>query len=247
MLSDRPQLLFHYFKQLFAQVTNPPLDALREELVTALQTSIGSEQDLFAETPEHCRQLRLMRPMLSNHELARIKALDRTGLKAETLPVVFPRSSSVGALAEAVDALCAEAGRAIKDRGATVLILSDRGVGPDWIQMPSLMATAAVHHYLIREGLRTGAAIVVESGEPREVMHCCLLIGYGANAVNPYLTLETVEWMCRDDLIGSDLAGEKARANLIKALCKGVLKTMSKMGICTIKSYHGRRSSRPSA
>ena len=126
VLSDKPQLLFHYFKQLFAQVTNPPLDALREELVTALQTSIGSELDLFAETPEHCRQLRLMRPILSNHELARIKALDRPALKAETLPAVFPRSSSAGALAEAVDALCAEAGRAIKDRGATVLILSDR-------------------------------------------------------------------------------------------------------------------------
>ena len=240
VLSDRPQLLFHYFKQLFAQVTNPPLDALREELVTALRTSVGSEQDLFAETAEHCRQLQLMRPMLSNRELARIKALDRPGLKAETLPAVFPRSAPAGALEEAVDALCAEAGRAIKERGATVVILSDRNVGPDWVQIPSLLAAAAVHHYLIREGLRTSAAIVVESGEAREVMHCCLLIGYGANAINPYLTLETVEWMCRDGLLDdADMAGEKARANLIKALCKGVLKTMSKMGISTIKSYHG--------
>ena len=240
VLSDRPQLLFHYFKQLFAQVTNPPLDAIREELVTALRTSVGSEQDLFAETAEHCRQLQLMRPMLSNGELARIKALDRPGLKAETLPAVFPRSAPVGALEEAVDALCAEAGRAIKERGATVVILSDRSVGPDRVQIPSLLATAAVHHYLIREGLRTGAAIVVESGEAREVMHCCLLIGYGANAINPYLTLETVEWMCRDGLLDdAGLPGEKARANLIKALGKGVLKTMSKMGISTIKSYHG--------
>ncbi len=238
VLSDRPQLLFHYFKQLFAQVTNPPLDAIREELVTALRTSVGSEQDLFGETPDHCRQLRLMRPMLSNRELARIKALDQLGLKAETLSAVFPRSAPVGALEEAVDALCVEAGRAIKERGATVITLSDRGVGPDWIQIPSLLATASVHHYLIREGLRTSAALVVESGEPREVMHCCLLIGYGANAVNPYLTLETVEWMCRDGLT-LDLDGEEARSNLIKALCKGVLKTMSKMGISTIKSYHG--------
>ena len=180
VLSDRPQLLFHYFKQLFAQVTNPPLDAIREELVTALRTSVGSEQDLFAETAEHCRQLQLVRPMLTNRELARIKALDQPGLKAETLPAVFPKSASAGALTEAVDALCEEAGRAIKDRGATVLILSDRNVGPDWVQIPSLLATAAVHHYLIREGLRTSAALVVESGEAREVMHCCLLIGYGA-------------------------------------------------------------------
>ena len=240
VLSDRPQLLFHYFKQLFAQVTNPPLDAIREELVTALQTSLGSEKDLFAETSEHCRHLRLERPILSNRELARIEALDRPGLKAETLAAVFPRSAPAGALAEAVDALCAEAGRAIEERGATVLVLSDRGVGPDRVQIPSLLATAAVHHYLIREGLRTSAALVVESGEPREVMHCCLLIGYGANAVNPYLTLETVEWMCREDgLGGPDLSGEQARKNLVKALCKGVLKTMSKMGISTIKSYHG--------
>ena len=240
VLSDRPQLLFHYFKQLFAQVTNPPLDAIREELVTALRTSVGSEQDLFAETAEHCRQLQLDRPMITNRELTRIKALDRPGLKAETLPAVFPRSAPVGALEEAVDALCVEAGRAIKERGATVLILSDRNAGPDWVQIPSLLATAAVHHYLIREGLRTSAALVVESGEAREVMHCCLLIGYGANAINPYLTLETVEWMCRDGLLDdADIPGDKARANLIKALGKGVLKTMSKMGISTIKSYHG--------
>ncbi len=238
VLSNRPQLLFHYFKQLFAQVTNPPLDAIREELVTALRTSVGSERDLFAETAEHCRQLQLARPILSNGETARIKSLDRPGLKAETLAAVFPKSASAGALTDAVEALCAEAGRAVKDRGATVLVLSDRGVGPDRVQIPSLLAAAAVHHHLIREGLRTRAALVVESGEPREVMHCCLLVGYGANAVNPYLALETVEWMCRDGLI-PDVDGKKARENLLKALCKGVLKTMSKMGISTIKSYHG--------
>ncbi|MXY98815.1 MAG: glutamate synthase subunit alpha, partial [Gemmatimonadetes bacterium] len=199
VLSNKPQLLFHYFKQLFAQVTNPPLDAIREELVTSVDTSIGPEQDLFAETPDHCRQLRIPRPVLSNGELARIRGLDLPGLKSETLPAVFRRST--GTLEEAVDELCREAGRAIRERGASLLILSDRKVGPDWIQIPSLIATAAVHHYLIREGLRTSAAIVVESGEPREVMHFCLLIGYGANAINPYLTLETVEWMSIDGLI----------------------------------------------
>ena len=244
VLSNKPQLLFHYFKQLFAQVTNPPLDAIREELVTSVDTSIGPEQDLFAETPEHCRQLRIARPVLSSGELARIRALDRPGLKSETLPALFERSDAPGALEAAVDELCREAGRAIRDRGATLLILSDRDVGPDQVQIPSLMATAAVHHYLIREGLRTSAAIVVESGEPREVMHFCLLIGYGANAINPYLTLETVEWMSIDGLIdapvdASPVDGNKARENLLKALCKGVLKTMSKMGISTIKSYHG--------
>ena len=239
VLSSKPQLLFHYFKQLFAQVTNPPLDALREELVTSVDTSIGSEKDLFAETPEHCRQLRIPHPVLSNGELARIRALDRTGLKSETLPAVFRRSAAPGALEDAVDELCREAGRAIRERGATLLILSDRNVGPDWVQIPSLIATAAVHHYLIREGLRTSAAIVVESGEPREVMHFCLLIGYGANAINPYLTLETVEWMSIDGLIEPPAGVDKARENLLNALCKGVLKTMSKMGISTIKSYHG--------
>ena len=182
VLSDRPQLLFHYFKQLFAQVTNPPLDALREELVTALRTSVGSEQDLFAETAEHCRQLQLMQPMLSNRELAQIKGLDRPGLKVETLPAVFPRSAPAGALEEAVDALCVEAGRAIKERGATVLILSDRSVGPDRVQIPSLLAAAAVHHYLIREGLRTSAAIVVESGEPRK---SCIAACSSATAPTP--------------------------------------------------------------
>ena len=272
VLSNKPQLLFHYFKQLFAQVTNPPLDAIREELVTSVDTSIGPEQDLFAETPDHCRQLRIPRPVLSNGELARIRDLELPGLKAETLPAVFRRTAgaataagsvgpgeadSTGALEEAVDELCREAGRAIRERGATLLILSDRKVGPDWIQIPSLIATAAVHHFLIREGLRTSAAIVVESGEPREVMHFCLLIGYGANAINPYLTLETVEWMSIDGLIeppvspasaagpvgavgpANPAGADKARENLIIALCKGVLKTMSKMGISTIKSYHG--------
>ncbi len=239
VLSNKPQLLFHYFKQLFAQVTNPPLDAIREELVTSVDTSIGSEQDLFAETPEHCRQLRIARPVLSNGELARIRGLDSPGLKTEILAALFKRSDAPGALEAAVDELCREAGRAIRDRGATLLILSDRGVGPDQVQIPSLMATTAVHHYLIREGLRTSAAIVVESGEPREVMHFCLLIGYGANAINPYLTLETVEWMNIDGLIDAPIDGKEAQENLLKALCKGVLKTMSKMGISTIKSYHG--------
>ena len=239
VLSEKPQLLSQYFKQLFAQVTNPPLDAIREKVVTSLECSIGSEDDLFCATPEHCRQIKLERPVLSNEELARIRALDRPGLKSKTLPALFRRSSSSGALEVAVDKLCREAGRAIREQGATLIVLSDRGIGPDWIQIPILLATAAVHHYLIREGLRTRAAILVESGEPREVMQCCLLIGYGANALNPYLALETVEWMSIDGVIEPSIRTEKAQENLLKAMAKGVLKTMSKMGISTIKSYHG--------
>ena len=239
VLSNRPQLLFHYFKQLFAQVTNPPLDAIREELVTSLESFIGSEQDLFDETPEHCRQLRLKLPVLSNTQLAKIKALDRPGLKTVTLSMLFPENAPIGALEKAVETLCLQASDAIRTQRATLLVLSDRGVGPDWVQIPSLLATAAVHHHLIREGLRTRVGIVVESGEAREVMHCCLLIGYGAGAVNPYLTLETVDWMRIDGLLSKSVPPEKTEKNVIKALSKGVLKTMSKMGISTIQSYRG--------
>ncbi len=239
VLSNKPQLLFHYFKQLFAQVTNPPLDAIREELVTSLETSIGTEKDLFDESPEHCRQLHLKQPILSNEAFARIKDLDLPGLKSVTLSTLFPKSGAAGVLEQAVDRLCTEAARAIREGGATLVILSDRGIGPDQIQIPSLLATAAVHHYLIREGLRTRAGLLVESGEAREVMHCCLLIGYGASAVNPYLTLETVAWMCIDGLIDPDISSEQAEKNILKALGKGILKTMSKMGISTIQCYHG--------
>ena len=239
VLSNKPQLLFHYFKQLFAQVTNPPLDAIREELVTSLESTIGAEQDLFKETPEHCRQLRLDFPVVSNMELAKIKALDQPGLKAVTLQMLFAASEAIGALEQAVEALCHKAAKAIQDQDATILILSDRGVNDQMIHIPSLLATAAVHHHLIREGLRTRVGIVVESGEPREVMHCCLLSGYGAGAVNPYLLLETAEWMRIDGFMETNDSAEKVERNVIKALGKGILKTMSKMGISTIQSYRG--------
>ncbi|SVB45070.1 uncharacterized protein METZ01_LOCUS197924, partial [marine metagenome] len=239
VLSNKPQLLFHYFKQLFAQVTNPPLDAIREELVTSLESTIGTEQDLFKETPEHCRQLRLDFPVVSNKELTKIKALDQPGLKAVTLRTLFAASEAIGALEQAVEALCRKATQAIRDQDATILILSDRGVNDQMIHIPSLLATAAVHHHLIRTGLRTRVGIVVESGEPREVMHCCLLSGYGAGAVNPYLVLETAEWMRIDGFMETNDDAEKVERNVIKALGKGILKTMSKMGISTIQSYRG--------
>ncbi|MBI4551552.1 MAG: glutamate synthase large subunit [Candidatus Latescibacteria bacterium] len=238
VLSNRPQLLFHYFKQLFAQVTNPPLDAIREELVTSLESFIGSEQDIFDETPLHCRQLRLKYPILSNAQLARVRQLDRPGLRAATLSTLFQKAEPDGALEQAVEALCQQAAEAVRS-GATILILSDRGVNEEMISIPSLLAAAAVHHHLIREGLRTKTGLVVESGEPREVMHCCLLIGYGAGAVNPYLTLETVEHLRREGFIPGNLSAEQVEKHLLKALNKGILKTMSKMGISTIQSYRG--------
>jgi len=237
VLSNKPQLLFHYFKQLFAQVTNPPLDAIREKLVTSLASSIGPRNDLLTETPEHCRQVRISRPVLTNTELSQIQSLNYDDLKSKTLPMLFRKTSLSDALEVAVNELCIKASRSIREEGVTVLILSDRGMDRDWIQIPSLLATSAVHHHLIREGLRDQASIVVETGEPREVMHCCLLIGYGATALNPYLALETVRSIASDGLIDCD--GTIAQENLIKALCKGILKTMSKMGISTIRSYHG--------
>src|SRR5437879_574726 len=182
-LSDRPQLLFNYFKQLFAQVTNPPIDPIREELVMSVQTPCGPEQNLFDETPLHCRQLHLKSPILSNEELAQVKALDDGHLRATTLPIVFAAGRGGDGLRAALDALCSRASKAVAN-GYTILVLSDRGVDATHVPIPSLLATAAVHHHLIREGTRMRVGIVVESGEPREIMHFCLLLGYGAGAAH---------------------------------------------------------------
>ena len=235
VLSDRPQLLFTYFKQLFAQVSNPPLDAIREELVTSVSINLGAQRNLFEETPLHARQLRLPNPVLTERDLEKIKAVDRPGIKAATLSLLFPADEGPGAMDRAMDALRRSASEAI-EAGCTILVLSDRGVGPHHAAIPSLLATAGVHHHLIREGERTKVGIVVESAEPREVAHLALLIGYGAGAVCPYLTLETLEHMRRQGLF-PDAA--EAAYNYIKATTKGLLKVISKMGISTIHSYHG--------
>ena len=234
VLSDQNQLLFNYFKQLFAQVTNPPLDAIREELVTSLGAFIGSEQNLFEETPLHCRQLRLHSPIIENEDLARIKALDLPGLRAATLPTLF--DPAVG-IRPALDELRRQATQAVED-GCSILVLSDRGVGPGRAPIPSLLATGAVHHHLIREGTRTRVGLVVETGEAREVHHFALLIGYGAGAINPYLALETVQGMSESGQLNGH-GPDYARKNFIKANEKGVLKVMSKMGISTVQSYRG--------
>ena len=211
------------------------MDAIREELVTSLEAFVGSEQNLFEETPEHCRQLRLKSPLLTDEELARVRALDLPGLSSVTLSTLFDAKS--GSLQEAVDNLCTAASQAIDD-GKNIVILSDRGVDANQAPIPSLLATSAVHHHLTRAGTRTRVGLVVESGEPREVQHFCLLIGYGAGGINPYLALESV----RDLAERGELNGTKpdyAVYNFIKANEKGILKVMSKMGISTVQSYRG--------
>ncbi len=236
VLSEKNQLLFNYFKQLFAQVTNPPLDAIREELITSLEAFIGCEQNLFAETPRHCHQLKLKSPIITDAELEKIRRVDVGDVRAITLPARFDARQQ-GSLKAALDTLCDQAAQAIRD-GYSLIILSDRGVDARQAPIPSLLATAAVHHHLIREGARTKAGLVVESGEPREVHHFCLLLGYGAGAINPYLALATV----RDLAEQGELNGAKpdyAVQNYIKANEKGLLKVMSKMGISTVQSYRG--------
>ena len=238
VLSDQNPLLFGYFKQLFAQVSNPPLDAIREELVTSLEATVGPERNLLDETPQHCRQLRLKYPVLSDSDLAKIKHANRAGLKAATLSTLFRPADGAGSLEHAMDRLFREASEAIS-KGHSILILSDRGVDQDNAAIPSLLATASVHHHLIREGSRTRAGIVVESGEPREVAHFALLIGYGASAVNPYLALESLGRMAAEKSFLTTFDYGEAEKNYLKAAQKGILKIMSKMGISTIQSYCG--------
>ncbi len=238
VLSRRPQLLYNYFKQLFAQVTNPPLDAIREEVVTSLVTHLGSEGNLLEETAQQCRNLRLEHPILSDYQLAQIRELDRPGLKPVTLSTLYRKDEGAQGLRQRVEELRQQAVEAI-DSGATILVLSDRGFDQEWIPIPALLVTSAVHHHLIRKGARTRCGLVLESGEPRECHHFCLLFGYGATAINPYLALSTIEQMHRQEMLPEDLESAKAQTNYVQAVCKGILKVMSKMGISTLASYRG--------
>ncbi len=237
VLSARPRLLYDYFKQLFAQVTNPPLDAIREELVTSMASTIGPERNLLAPEPESCRQIKIKYPILSNDELARLRDLDLPGFRSVTLPMLFRVGEGAAGLAQALDELEARASEAVRT-GHTVLILSDRGIDEDWAAIPSLLATSGVHHHLVREGARTKCALVVESGDAREVHHMALLIGYGAGAVTPHLAFETLDDMIRERSLDG-VTNERASGNYIRALNKGILKVMSKMGISTLQSYCG--------
>jgi glutamate synthase (NADPH/NADH) large chain len=237
VLSEQPQLLYNYFKQLFAQVTNPPIDAIREELVTATQTTIGPERNLLQPVAESCRQLELPDPVLTNEELEQIRNIDVNGLRSVTIPILFPATGGGSGLKTALDAVFEAADAAIAD-GAGIIILSDRGVSGKLAPIPALLAVSGLHHHLIRRGTRTKVGIVLESGEPREVHHFALLIGYGAGAINPYLAYEVLDDMLRQGLL-KNITYEKAVYNYRKACVKGTLKTMSKMGISTVQSYRG--------
>jgi len=237
VLSEKPQRLFNYFKQLFAQVTNPPIDAIREEIVTSTYTTVGPERNLLNPEPESCRHIRLYSPILSNEDFAKLRHVHRPGFKSITLPIFFPPEEGEQGLRDALQLMCDAADR-VMSRGHNILILSDRGTDANNAAIPSLLAVSALHHHLIRQGTRTKVSILLESGEPREVHHYALLLGYGVSAVNPYLAFETL-----DDLIAQGMlrgiSHEKAVKNYIKAATKGVVKVLSKMGISTIQSYRG--------
>ena len=237
-LSDRPQSLFNYFKQLFAQVTNPPIDPIREEMVMSLISYIGTERNILDEAPENCHTLKLPHPILTNRDLEKLRRVSSGDLLATTLPALFRAADGEAGLKHSLDDLSARAAHAV-DSGYTLLILSDRGVDPTYAPIPSLLAMAAVHNRLVREKTRTQVALIIESGEPREVMHFALLIGYGASAINPYLAIETLHDLKRRGLLPDNVTAEYAEKNFIKAINKGLLKTFSKMGISTLQSYRG--------
>lgn len=235
VLSKEPQLLYCYFKQLFAQVTNPAIDPIREELVMSLDSYVGPGKNLLTESPGHCHKLRIKTPILTNEELLKIQDIKVNHFKTKTISILFKASDKKG-LIKRLDAVRKEAVGAIKS-GYTFIILSDRGVNRTKAAIPSLLATAAVHHHLLKNTLRTQIGIIVESGEPREVHHFALLFGYGADCINPYLAYQAVRQLVKDGEL--DLSPDKAEHNYIKAVEKGILKILSKMGISTLQSYRG--------
>jgi len=238
-LSDRPQLLYRYFKQLFAQVTNPAMDSINERPVMTLYSTLGAEQNILEETAAHARMIRVPHPVITNQELARLRHISEPGFQSRTLPVLFKAAEGGAGLQAALDALCAQAERAVLD-GVNILILSDRGVTPELAPIPMLLATGAVHHHLIRKTLRTRCGLVLETGEAREVAQMALLIGYGAAAVNPYLAFETLDELVAEGTYTPEgLDAETAHENFVKANDKGLLKTFAKMGISTLQSYRG--------
>jgi glutamate synthase (ferredoxin) len=240
VLSEKPQLLYSYFKQLFAQVTNPPIDSIREEIITAVETSVGPEGNLLDSRPDSARQLALPTPVLNNEQLEKIRALDGSpsshGFKSITLPMLFKVNDGGTGLRKAIEALRDRCSEAITE-GHNIIILSDRGHDERDAPIPALLVISAVQHHLLREGTRTKVGLVLETGEPREVHHFALLTGYGASAINPYLAFETIHDQVRQGLIPHDAV--TAEGKFLKAVNKGIVKTMSKMGISTVQSYHG--------
>ncbi|MHC4521260.1 MAG: glutamate synthase central domain-containing protein, partial [Planctomycetota bacterium] len=238
VLSDRPKLMFSYFRQLFAQVTNPAIDPLREGLVMSLMLFTGKKGNLLGESPQHCRQLKLPHPILTSADLARLRSVARRDFQVATVPMLFDAAgrSPGKALRSGLEALAQTAEEAVSD-GASLVILSDRGVSDSQAAIPSLLAVSTVHQALLRKGLRNETGLIVESGEPREVMHFCLLAGYGANAVNPYLAFDVLQEMNQGGELSRTMEPVEVSDHFIAAIKKGVLKTMSKMGISTLRSY----------
>ena len=241
VMSDKPRMLYDYFKQLFAQVTNPAIDSIREEVIMALECAIGPEGNLLDVTEEHAHRLRVSHPILANDELAAIKNIRHRGWRSRTIDIPFPRDSGESGLLAAFDRICAQASAAIDD-GIELIILSDRAIGPDNVPISALAATGAVHHHLVRTLSRTRVGLVVETGEAREVHHHCLLIGFGADAINPYLAFEAL-WDARRNGYLADADHVKDDADVVdgyrKGVSKGILKVMAKMGISTLQSYKG--------
>ncbi|MEE8281343.1 MAG: glutamate synthase central domain-containing protein, partial [Gammaproteobacteria bacterium] len=240
VLSDKPRMLYDYFKQLFAQVTNPPIDSIREEIIMSLECFIGPERNLLETTEPHCHRLRLRYPILTNEQLASIKYMDHRGWKSRTIDTTFERSDIPGGLTAALDRICIEAEQAIND-GFSIVVLSDRETGKDRVPVSPLLACGAVHHHLVRQAKRTRIGIVVETGEAREVHHHCLLVGYGADGINPYVAFEAL-WQARhDDLLDASAFPDDRSvvAAYRKGVSKGMLKVMAKMGISTLHSYKG--------
>ncbi|HEX7037641.1 MAG TPA: glutamate synthase large subunit [Pseudomonadales bacterium] len=241
VMSEKPRMLYDYFKQRFAQVTNPAIDSIREEVIMALDCYIGPEQNLLEVTPEHAHRLRLPHPILSNEELAALKHMNHRGWRTRTIDITFPVRSGRQGLVDALDRICAEASAAIGE-GYSLIVLSDRAIGPERVPISSLLAVGAVHHHLVRTHARTRIGLLVESGEAREVHHHCLLIGYGADAINPYLAFEAL-WDARRNGYLDDAPHIRSDGDVVhayrKATAKGLLKVMAKMGISTLQSYKG--------
>ncbi len=237
VLSNRPQLLYNYFKQLFAQVTNPPIDCIREEIITSTETTVGSEGNLLDPTPASSRQIKLKSPVLTNEEFEKLRHINHRDFKSVTLSILYKVSEGGKGLERALEEVFKKASQAIQ-KGTNIIVLSDRGIDREHAAIPALLAVSGLHHHLIREGTRTKVGLVLESAEPREVHHFALLIGYGAGAVNPYLAFETLDDMIRQGIL-KEIDHKTAVKNYAKAIAKGVVKTMSKMGISTIQSYRG--------
>jgi glutamate synthase (NADPH/NADH) large chain len=238
VLSDQPRMLSDYFKQLFAQVTNPPIDSIREEVIMSLECYVGPERNLLETTPKHCHRLLIPHPILTNAELASLKAMNHRGWRSKCIDITWPKSEGEPGLLAAIERICAEAEQAITE-GFSLVILTDRAVGPERVPVSSLLACGAVHHHLVRHAKRARIGIIVETGEAREVQQHCLLVGYGADGINPYLAFEALWQTRRDGLLDGEKSDEKIVVAYNKAVAKGILKVMSKMGISTLQSYKG--------